>query len=276
MYSVLWAYVLQQLFAKFSIMALYYRLFRVNRKFSLCIYALMIYHMAWVVAMSVMFSVQCQPLNRFWNPLIPGKCIDETTTIAVVESINSFGDFLLVALAMSMVRILQISQSNRWKLRILFGSGTLAGILGFLKVGLSLHVSSGGLTNPEAIFTTMAVWSNVQAAVCIMCCCAPVFKPILPGPHFWRRLKAKASLAYLMPERSHSNGPNKPPRNPSTKRREPSSDRREHGWLVRDDGSSLGLVWADSHGQESNASSSHGVVYPLEVITVQRDGDVFR
>lgn len=297
MYSALWAYVWQQLFAKFSIMALYYRLFHVNRSFSLRIHALMIYHIAWVVAASVIMSVQCQPLSRFWNPLIPGKCIGETTSIAIVESINSFGDFLLVALAMSMVRILQISQSNRWKLRILFGSGALAGIFGFLKVGLSfqrsqpslcefqlvfhldsfsLHVSSGGLTNSEDTFTTMAVWSNVQAAVCIVCCCAPVYKPILPGPHFWRRLKAKASLAYIKPDRSHSNGPDEPPRNPSTKRRVPSCDRREYDWLVRDNGSSLGLVWAERHGQESNASSSHGVVYPLEVITVQRDVDVFR
>lgn len=141
MYSALWAYVWQQLFAKFSIMSLYYRLFHVNRKFSLCIYALMIYHVAWVIAVSVLLSVQCQPLRKFWDPLLPGQCISETTFIAVTESINSFGDFLLVALAMSMVRILQMSKVNRWRLRILFGSGALAGIIGFLKIGLSFNRS---------------------------------------------------------------------------------------------------------------------------------------
>lgn len=139
MYSALWAYVWQQLFAKFSIMSLYYRLFHVNRKFSLCIYAFMIYHVAWVIAVSILLIVQCQPLGKFWNPLIPGQCIVETTFIAVTESINSFGDFLLVALAMSMVRILQISKINRWRLRILFGSGAVAGIIGFLKIGLSFN-----------------------------------------------------------------------------------------------------------------------------------------
>lgn len=141
MYAALWAYVWQQLFAKFSIMSLYYRLFHVNHKFSLCIYALMIYHIAWVITVSVMLSMFCQPLGKFFSPLIPGRCIGEITFITVTETINSFGDFLLVALAMSMVRILHMSKVNRWRLRILFGSGALAGIIGFLKIGLSFNRS---------------------------------------------------------------------------------------------------------------------------------------
>ncbi|KAK7705341.1 hypothetical protein SLS63_014166, partial [Diaporthe eres] len=122
-------------------MSLYHRLFHVNRRFLLCIYALMVYHVAWIIAVSVMLIVHCQPLGKFWNPLISGKCLGEANFVAVTESINSLGDFLLVALAISMVRVLQLSKVNRWRLRILFGSGALAGVLGFLKIGLSLDGS---------------------------------------------------------------------------------------------------------------------------------------
>lgn len=295
MYSALWAYVWQQLLAKFSIMCLYYRLFHVNHTFSLCIYALMIYHVAWVILVSVMLGVFCQPLGKFFNPIIPGQCIGEITFVTVTETVNSFGDFLLVALAMSMVRILQMSKANRWRLRILFGSGALAGIIGFLKIGLSfnrswsfneaslcefssrtrslsnLHnVSSGALTMSSDVFTMVAIWSNVQAAVCIMCCCAPVYKPILPGPNFWGRLTSKASFGYLKRDRYHSHGSNTSPSTSS------ATKCREQGWLARNDGSSLGLVWAERDGREINETGALGVAYPLEAITVQRDIEVFR
>lgn len=68
-----------------------------------------------------------------------GTCIVEGTFIAVSESINSFGDLLLVALAIDMVRTLQISNINKWRLRFLFGSGAFAGVIGFIKIGMSFN-----------------------------------------------------------------------------------------------------------------------------------------
>lgn len=115
----------------------------------------------------------------------------------------------------------------------------------------------------------VAIWSNIQAAVCIMCCCAPVYKPILPGPNFWSRLTSKASFGYLRRERYHSHGPNNSPSTSSTKH-------QEQRWLARNDGSSLGLVWTEREVRESNETRAPGVVYPLEVIRVQRDVEVLR
>lgn len=66
-----------------------------------------------------------------------GHCIPEGIFISITESFNSFGDFLLVALAMDMVRVLRLSKVNRWRLRFLFGSGAFAGIIGFIKIGMS-------------------------------------------------------------------------------------------------------------------------------------------
>lgn len=181
MYSALWTYVWQQLFAKFSIMSLYYRLFRVNHRFSLCIYALMIYHTAWVIAVSAVLSVQCRPLGKFWDPLIPGRCIRESTFIAFMESINSFGDFLLVALAISMVRILQISKVNKRRLAILFGSGAIAGIIGFLKIGLSFNRS---WTFIEKSLCESPNWEDILIRSTVVC--IQVGLPTLQIPIQWQ------------------------------------------------------------------------------------------
>lgn len=289
MYSALWIYFWQQFLAKFSIMSLYYRLFRVNQKFCLCNYGIIIYHIGLIIVVSVMLIAHCQPLGKFWNPLLPGRCIEDTTFVAVTESINSSSDFLLVPLAIGMVRILQISRVNRWRPRILFGSGALVGIIGFVKVDLSsdrtwlshdetslcefttrsplcfvpLPCFINRLTISQDIFTMAATWSNIQAAVCIVCCCAPMYKSILPGPDFWGRFTSKLSSSYLRRDRYLSHRSNTSPSIRNTDRREPSRERRERGLLGRDDDSSLGLIWTENSERVSNEGGAHGAMYPL-------------
>lgn len=121
------------------------------------------------------------------------------------------------------------------------------------------------------LHTMVAIWSSVQAAVCIMSCGAPVYKPVLPEPKIWGRLTPKASSGFLKREGFNQNNSNASSSTSSTKRREPSCERQEQGWLTQDDGSSLGLVWADRQGREGNASGGYAVVYPLEARTVQGD-----
>lgn len=133
------------------------------------------------------------------------------------------------------------------------------------------QVYSGGLTNSLDNYTMAAIWSNIQAVVCLVCCCAPVYKPILPGPNFWENLKSKPTLFFVRRERYRLRDSYALTSTAGAKRREPSSERREQGWLANDDGSSLGLVWAEGQGRPSNSSGSHEIVYPPEAMTVERD-----
>ncbi|KAI0112011.1 hypothetical protein GGR51DRAFT_557192 [Nemania sp. FL0031] len=261
-YSALWTYFYQQLFAKLSIMALYHRMFGVNQKFARYIYALIIYHVTLIIAVTFLLGFHCRPLPKFWNPLLPGQCIEEGTFIAVSESINSFGDFLLVALAVAMVNTLQVKPAVKRKLAFLFGLGILSGILGFVKIGESF--------NKDAIyvFTMVALWSNVQAVVCLICCCAPVYKPILPAPGFWSRLSSKVSMASLRLRSSHSSQSQG-----SFKRTESHGQQR---WAQRDDGHSNGHVWSEGQGSGIEEGLTSDRQYPLESIQVQKDVQVSR
>ncbi|KAI0452927.1 hypothetical protein F5B21DRAFT_481579 [Xylaria acuta] len=262
-YSALWTYFYQQLFAKLSIIALYYRLFRVNQKFVRYIFGLTIYHVAFIILVSFLLGFHCRPLADFWNPLLPNQCIQEGTFIAVTESINSFGDFLLVTLAVVIVRTLQMPKATKRKLGLLFGLGILSGVIGFIKIGESF--------NTEAIymFNRVALWSNIQAVVGLICCCAPVYKPILPPPGFWSRLASRVSIANLR-QRSWLSSQFKGPF-----QRTKSHDQQQH-WARRDDGHSEGLIW--SGGQESGVEGGFNgdQPYPLESIQVPKGFEVSR
>ncbi|KAI1769329.1 hypothetical protein GGR53DRAFT_154777 [Hypoxylon sp. FL1150] len=256
-YAGLWTYLWQQLFAKLSIIALYHRLFWVKTKYLWCINALIFYHVAWITVTSFMLGFHCQPLDKFWDPQLSGHCIQEGTLIAVVESINSLGDFLLVALAVAIVPTLQVSGATKRKLIILFGLGVLAGVIGFVKIGISFN------DDTFYVFTMVALWSNVQAGVGIVCGCAPVYKPILPGPGFWRRLWLKVSFSSLR-QRNSPLG--------SSKRSYIQTPEQGHQqyWLRREDGSVRGLVWSDN--VELAANDVNGL--PMSGIQVRRDVDI--
>jgi hypothetical protein len=150
--------LLDQCFAKWSICALYYRIFSVKRVYGLWIQGIAALQFALYIVLVVMQFLQCRPLNKFWQWWSPGDCMPFSTLLLAIEPANSLIDFALVILAMAMIRSLNMKTEAKWKLRFLFGLGGLsvtahpafrpplpllwltrrrAGVFGFLKVGLA-------------------------------------------------------------------------------------------------------------------------------------------
>lgn len=117
--------LLDQSFAKWSICALYYRIFGVKRAYRLWIQGIAAAQLVIYVVLLVIQALQCRPLERFWQWWAPGKCMPFSTILLAVEPPNSLIDFILVILAMSMLHSLQIKPKAKWKLRFLFGLGGL-------------------------------------------------------------------------------------------------------------------------------------------------------
>ncbi|KAL7626895.1 hypothetical protein AAE478_003669 [Parahypoxylon ruwenzoriense] len=232
-YAALWTYLWQQLFAKFT----------------------------WIIVASFMLGFHCQPLDEFWNPRLSGHCIQEGTLIAVVEGINSLGDFLLVALAVAIVPTLQVSGATKRKLIVLFGLGVLAGVIGFVKIGISFN------DDTVYVFTMVALWSNVQAGVGIVCCCAPVYKPILPAPGFWGRLGSGVSFSSLRQKKSPWGS------SQGTYVHTPGQDHQRY-WLQQGDGSVRELVWSVTQGDNIDLAVGDANGLPMRGIQVRKDVEI--
>lgn len=160
-----------QTFAKLSLLALYYRIFSVNKAFVRWVWGIAIAHFCWFMAMFWIRWFMCTPVARVWNPRLPGHCIDSNMLLAVGEAFNSVFDFMMVALAVWVVRSLKVSRATRWKLSILFALGGLSGVIGFIKIGEAYGGVGANILN--------AVWDEVQMAVSIVCCCAPIYRSIV-------------------------------------------------------------------------------------------------
>ena len=81
--------------------------------------------------------------------------------------------------------------SNR-RLSIIFIISSLAGIIGFVKVGTGL--AAGVAVGNQYL---MGIWASVQMGLSIVCCCVITFKPILAKFSIWTStLTSKTSLLF--------------------------------------------------------------------------------
>jgi hypothetical protein len=184
-------YWANQLCAKLSILLLYNRIFSVNSAYRWSIITVGTVHVCFSVAVILVALFGCNPIETGWNPLVPGTCVTTAPHpfLETNESINSAIDFIMVLLAVLMIRQLTMTTSTKLKLSLLFVLGGFAGVIGFIKIGLTHQASHG---KSRAVNTTIALWTVVQQACSIICCCAPVYKSLLPSMKFYQILKSSA------------------------------------------------------------------------------------
>jgi hypothetical protein len=118
-------FCMQQLFAKLSLLCLYYRLFSVGRAFVRCIYFLGTVQVLWSIATYLVHYFECNPPARLWNKKIPGTCVNSPAFLAAGETPNSLVDFAMVVMAIWIVQSLKMSTAVKLKLSILFSLGGL-------------------------------------------------------------------------------------------------------------------------------------------------------
>ncbi|KAI0179683.1 hypothetical protein GGR52DRAFT_527986 [Hypoxylon sp. FL1284] len=262
-YANLNFFPIQMLFSKLSIMTLYYRIFGINQAYSRCIYALGAIHIIWVLWTILFGILQCSPIRKFWRPALDGHCLPAGIIAVPTETVNSLIDFALVLLAMHMIQTIRMTKATKWKLRALFGVGAIVGIIGFVKVGIQYT------TSQLYVFTALGIWANVQMAAAIICCCAPVYKPILPESGFWIRLASKISMSRMRSAESSS-------KQSSTRSQNRRNGDNAEGWAQLDESSMKGLAWPEPHLAETYALSDYGqagtgeVAPPQGSIQVQR------
>lgn len=227
-------YWTNQLFAKLCILLLYRRIFAVNDTYRWSIYSIAIIHVGLIISAVLVALFGCHPIAKGWDPALPGTCITTAPHpfLAGVESINSAVDFAMVILVMFMIRELNMSISNKLKVSILFILGGLAGIIGFVKIG-QLYATGGG-SKSRAVNFTIGLWTIVQQACSIICCCAPIYKSILPSGDIFSRLASGTSSFWVKTVKSV------PTKNSLVSRSERSgkrsiNSRSNHNASVKDD-----------------------------------------
>ena len=93
-------------FAKLAILVFYLRI-NPDRGFRLQVFAIMFIITGYSIAVILANIFECKPISKFWNPLLPGKCIKISDIYLSTGILNVVTDFLVLAVPMPMLVRLQ-------------------------------------------------------------------------------------------------------------------------------------------------------------------------
>ncbi|KAI1380098.1 hypothetical protein F4677DRAFT_405848 [Hypoxylon crocopeplum] len=269
-------YGIQQSFAKFSLLALYHRLFWVDINFNRAVWATAIVQGAWGIVVLLVHIFACVPVAKSWQPELDGFCVNINLFFSIYEPVNSAIDFWMAGMAIYMLHALQMKKRAQWHLSALFLIGGFSGVIGIIK---TVQAQNSAQRNFLSI-----IWNLVQMATSIICCCAPIYQSILPKVGLYDALRSWASRSFASKRPSavsndhfsNATKSTKPPSSKSYQSETRALDRHAH-WTHLDGSSERGLAWAEieaEHGLGSEDKEMDGDRIPMKTVRVEHSVDI--
>ncbi|KAI0413624.1 hypothetical protein F5X98DRAFT_351347 [Xylaria grammica] len=236
-------YVVNQACAKFSILALYYRIFSANRTFVLWTYGVATVTMLWFISMFIERLLVCNPPAKLWNPDLPGYCVNSQIVIAAAESVNSLLDFVMIGMAIYVVRQLKISASQQLQLSLIFTIGGLAGVIGPIKIAFAYGKIAKDGTNLPLLIT--------QMSTSVICCCVPLHRSFIPEMHFFKSLRSTLFSSRSKQTEGDSSTGGLGPSLQTIGQRSNKKAWSDEDWLPLHENTNTREIWADTESQRS-------------------------
>ncbi|KAI1371050.1 hypothetical protein F4677DRAFT_321439 [Hypoxylon crocopeplum] len=163
-------------FVKLSILAFYYTIFSISRKFQLWTYVVGGLCTAWLIVYMFINIFQCKPIEALWEQLGSTEyCIQSGPLWLGYELTNFFLDVLVLVLPVAMVRRLQLPSGQKWSVAGIFLLGGLVCVTSIIRLTFIWHPDNPDFTN----IAGTEVMSSIQLGTAILCACLPTYGPML-------------------------------------------------------------------------------------------------
>ncbi|RDW60639.1 hypothetical protein BP6252_12022 [Coleophoma cylindrospora] len=163
---------------KYSILAFYWRIFRVP-SIRLPIQILAGIVTCWAIALWLVTIFQCTPVQGFWDLTIESNCTVNVTSFFFGNSIpNIFTDVALMILPTPYIWGLQLVRAQKIALISIFTLGTFIVVISATRLAYVLHLD---LVSVDITwhFNNTEIWTTLEAYIAIICACLPSLKPII-------------------------------------------------------------------------------------------------
>lgn len=218
--EVLYSFVIA--FIKFSFLALFLRIFP-TRFVKICVTALGLVILSWLISNTVVVCLQCQPITGIWDKTVPASCAVNLKLFLVLTAVvNVVTDVLILALPIYLCLQLQQDRGNKIMLCLVFGTGFLVTIISIIRL---VALSRLNIADPIAAmnitwsFCDVSIWSEVEQNIAIVSGCMPCIKPII----------SKICPSSLIPSAMRRSPT--PRQSGSSNSRGAASSRRKNMWL---------------------------------------------
>ncbi|KAJ5965371.1 hypothetical protein N7481_012085 [Penicillium waksmanii] len=169
-------YFTTAVFTKLSLLLLYYRIFGVVRGFRWTLYTSFFLVIAYFISCTIVSIDSCAPVSKFWDPSLPGYCIDEVAFFRWNGFANLALDILVLCLPYPMAWRLQTSVRQKLILTGIFLLGSFVCIASVLRI-VSFDFSS--LEDVTYVSVSPSNFSSIEQSIGIICACLPTLRPLV-------------------------------------------------------------------------------------------------
>ncbi|KAJ5645959.1 hypothetical protein N7490_002331 [Penicillium lividum] len=211
---------------KVTMVLFYWRLFSGDRRIRIALYTIGSMLFAWFVGALASGLVVCEPLPKFWDHSIPGKCLHTMTYFRAIAGTNLATDVFLLVLPIPIVWGLHRPASERLALIAVFTLGALSipSLLGLTSY-LSLHCLGAN--------TQGTIWTSVETSVGVVCVNLPTMSPLFRRYILGREVSSANSKPRSLPL-SYPPSSKKPTANPRRHGSTSSTEGLETKWSISD------------------------------------------
>lgn len=137
----------------------------------------------WSLSQLLIVIFNCNPINKFWDPTLPGTCIPNLPFWYINAAGNIVTDVSIFILPLPVLKSLNLERPQKILLMAIFSLGFFTCAISIIRIHY-LHLSED--TTWDNVDS--ACWSITELCSAILCVCLPVLRPLvsrfMPG-HGW-------------------------------------------------------------------------------------------
>ncbi|OTA89975.1 hypothetical protein M434DRAFT_99552 [Hypoxylon sp. CO27-5] len=152
---------------------LYYRQIFTTPQYRILSLMIMIAATAWFIAVELTDLCYCIPMDKFWHPMKPGRCLNFNLFYLTTNIVETVIDTAILALPIRAIFTVQLALKTQLIVSGIFLLGGFAIITNILRIYYSYKPNTEYLA-----FTVSEIWGDVHITMAILCACLPTYMPI--------------------------------------------------------------------------------------------------
>ncbi|KAI1424480.1 hypothetical protein F5Y12DRAFT_797059 [Xylaria sp. FL1777] len=168
------AYILANTFIKFSILALYFKTFPIQ-KFRYCVWGVAVFVVGWGMSGSVVAIFQCTSIDYVWRPDAREFCINFSLRNLISGTINSVTDILIMVMVIPLIWNKQVLEREKWLVLSTFAAGSSAWIMSIVRLPYSIKAGSHDETWDAAPTVIVSV---LEVTIGMLAVSIPTYRPL--------------------------------------------------------------------------------------------------
>ncbi|EOA90264.1 uncharacterized protein SETTUDRAFT_103089, partial [Exserohilum turcica Et28A] len=150
-----------------------------NKCINSCLWGTLILNGCFAIAAPVACILQCDPISKYWNPNIQGKCVDAGAYTVSRSSIVLTTDVLILLMPSWILHDLKMPLGCKLMAIAFLFSGILVTVVGAVRTSVLTRIFVLREPLQDPTYQTSYILSNIESGLAIMAVCGPTLKYIL-------------------------------------------------------------------------------------------------